>query len=238
MDQCIDSFEDVNIFWYWQQTAATQSYRENSICASHTGIFQFIRMSPGFRTVLGTLLRAVDIISSTFHVQFALVSLDDVVIFSKSPEDHNPRLRHVFSLLYDAVVTSKLQKCELYSNAMHYLGHIIIQDEQIVVSQHTIDETRDLKPSTSITKPQWFLGYCNDFWRFVLSFTRIAAPLSKNCEKINLLSSWKLPMTNYLHKKHCSMILSHLQRCPFRGLLVPRLWTQMPAVQFTCVSLQ
>lgn len=57
--------------------------------------------------------RLIDVLLSTVKWQQALASLEDIVIFSKTPDDHIEHTRSVLYLLKDANVTLKLNKCPL-----------------------------------------------------------------------------------------------------------------------------
>lgn len=56
-----------------------------------------------------TFQLVMDVILSTFKCQYAVVYMDDTVVFCKTHEDHTKALRLVLRLLRDAVVTLKLQ---------------------------------------------------------------------------------------------------------------------------------
>ena len=51
--------------------------------------------------------------------------MDDVIIFSKIPEEHIARLEAVFKKISDAGLKLKPSKCEFFKKRKHYLGHIV-----------------------------------------------------------------------------------------------------------------
>lgn len=57
--------------------------------------------------------------------QFAIDFLNNVVIFSKSPDDHIDHEELLLTLLIDAVVTRKLKKSEFFTHRVDYLVHVI-----------------------------------------------------------------------------------------------------------------
>lgn len=75
--------------------------------------------------------RTGDIPESTGHNPFkgkwktALVYLDDVIIYSRTVEEHLTHVRTVLDLLKEAGVTLKLRKCEFFGRSVDYLGHTI-----------------------------------------------------------------------------------------------------------------
>jgi hypothetical protein len=57
--------------------------------------------------------------------KFFIVFLDDMLIYSKSEEEHEHHLRLVLQVLRENQLYAKLSKCSFYQKKIHYLGHII-----------------------------------------------------------------------------------------------------------------
>lgn len=93
----------------------------------------------------------MDVILSTIKWQFALVYLDDIVMFLESPSEHNEHDHHILTPLHDAGVTLKLKKCELFSNTINHLEHVI-RPGRLKVSCYTVDVIRDLQAFTTVTE--------------------------------------------------------------------------------------
>jgi hypothetical protein len=64
--------------------------------------------------------------------KFVIVFLDDILIYSKSEEEHEHHLRLVLQVLREHQLYAKLSKCYFYQKHIHYLGHII-SEKGIVV---------------------------------------------------------------------------------------------------------
>ena len=60
--------------------------------------------------------------------KFVIVFLDDILVYSKSEEEHEKHLIMVLQVLREHRFYSKLSKCIFYQNKIHYLGHIILVD--------------------------------------------------------------------------------------------------------------
>jgi hypothetical protein len=60
--------------------------------------------------------------------KFVIVFLDDILVYSKSEEEHEQHLRMVLQVLREHQLFSKLRKCSFYQKQIHYLGHIISKD--------------------------------------------------------------------------------------------------------------
>lgn len=104
----------------------------------------------------------MDFILSAVKWQFSLVYLGDIVVFSKSPEDHIERIRSVVIFSSDASVTLKLRKYIIFNKTIDYLG-LIISQKRLVFASHTTSALRKLQTPTSPTKLRSFPGLCKVF---------------------------------------------------------------------------
>jgi Reverse transcriptase (RNA-dependent DNA polymerase) len=70
--------------------------------------------------------------------KYALVYLDDVIIYSKSLEEHFEQLDYVLSILRNAGAALKLSKCHFFQSSVDYLGHVVYPGK-LAVAQKNID---------------------------------------------------------------------------------------------------
>ena len=56
---------------------------------------------------------------------FAIAYLDDIIIFSRTLQEHLLHIRKVFKKLWSAKLTIKMSKCNFFSKEIQYLGHIL-----------------------------------------------------------------------------------------------------------------
>ena len=59
------------------------------------------------------------------HLQYCIIYLDDINVFSKTPEEHLDRLRAVFEQLRKAELKLKPSKCKFFKQELTYLGHVV-----------------------------------------------------------------------------------------------------------------
>ena len=59
---------------------------------------------------------------------FAMGYLDDIIIFSKTEEEHLEHLETIFNRIREAGLKLKLQKCSFFKKHIQYLGHLISDD--------------------------------------------------------------------------------------------------------------
>jgi hypothetical protein len=73
--------------------------------------------------------------------KFVIVFLDEILVYSKSEEEHEHHLRLVLQVMREHQLYSKLSKCYFYQKKIHYLGHII-SEQSIIVDPEKIEATR------------------------------------------------------------------------------------------------
>ena len=102
MDDCLDSLGDATIFTgldaysgYWQMNVAKKD-RHKTAFTCHAGTYQCVRMPFGLTNAPATFQRGLDMVLSKYKWKTCLVYLDDVIIFSRSVEEH---IQHVDEVL-------------------------------------------------------------------------------------------------------------------------------------------
>jgi len=183
MDEGIDSLGEATIFstldcnaGYWQVDIAPED-REKTAFVCHEGAYQYKRMPFELTNAPATFQRALDIILSAVKWQSCLIYLHDVIVYSKTEEEHIGHVDHVLRLLREARVTLRLPKCRFFRTTVEYLGHEIKPGRLVVMDAHT-RALREAHLPTTRTQVRSFVGMCNVFRRFVPSFARMAAPLT------------------------------------------------------------
>ena len=105
-----------------------------------------------------------------------LIFLDDVLTFSKTPEEHLEHLEKVFRVLRKAGLRLKPKKCTLFRTEVRYLGHVI-NKEGIQPDPKKLAAVREWEPPTDVTGVRSFVAFCNYYRKFVQNFAEVARPL-------------------------------------------------------------
>jgi hypothetical protein len=109
--------------------------------------------------------------------KFVIVFLNNILVYSKSKEEHEKHLRMVLQVLREHQLYAKLRKCSFYQEQIHYLGHII-SEEGITVDPEKIDAIREWSAPKNVTEVRSFMGLAGYYRRFIARFSRIAHPIT------------------------------------------------------------
>ena len=124
------------------------------------------------------------------HLKWCIIYLDDIIVFSKMPEEHIERLRGVFEKLSAAGLQLKPSKCEFFKSQIVYLGHIVSKDT-IETDPKKITADKKWPVPGTVTEVQRFWGFMNYYHKFTQKYAHIARPINQlvsgeNANKRNL----------------------------------------------------
>ena len=87
------------------------------------GKYEYVKVPFGLAQVPAYFQALMTHILKDFN--FMIVYLDDIIIFSKMPQEHLSQIRKVFEKLRSAKPSMKMSKCNFFSKEIQYLGHIL-----------------------------------------------------------------------------------------------------------------
>jgi hypothetical protein len=109
--------------------------------------------------------------------KFVIVFLHDILVYSKSEEEHEQHLRMLLQVLREHQLYAKLSKCSFYQEQIHYLGHIISKDG-IVVDPEKVEAIREWPAPKNVMEVESFMDLVGYYRRFIARFSRIAHPIT------------------------------------------------------------
>ncbi|GJR33627.1 putative reverse transcriptase domain-containing protein [Tanacetum coccineum] len=109
--------------------------------------------------------------------KFVIVFIDDILIYSKTREEHVEHLRLVLGLLKRDKLYAKFSKCEFWLRKVQFLRHVI-NGNGIHVDPNKIEAVKYWKAPRTSTKVCSFLGLAGYYCRFIENFSKIAKSLT------------------------------------------------------------
>ena len=94
------------------------------------------------------------------YLHYCIICLGDVIVFSKTPEEHIIRLRAVFKKLKQAELKLKSSKCEFFRQQLTYLGHVVSK-EGIQTDPKKVEAICMWPIPTNMTEVRSFFGFTN-----------------------------------------------------------------------------
>ena len=108
---------------------------------------------------------------------FAMAYLDDIIIYSSTPEEHLQHIKTVFEKLRHAKSSIKLSKCHFFTKEIQYLGHILGAEGIRPVPAKT-EAIKAMHPPVNPKQVRAFLGLVGYYRKFIKNFAKIAKPLT------------------------------------------------------------
>ncbi|GJY85041.1 putative reverse transcriptase domain-containing protein [Tanacetum coccineum] len=109
--------------------------------------------------------------------KFIIVFIDDILIYSKTQEEHVEHLRLVLKLLKKEKLYAKFSKCEFWLREVQFLGHVI-NGNGIHVDPSKIEAVKNWKAPRTPSEVRSFLGLVGYYRRFNENFSKIAKSLT------------------------------------------------------------
>ena len=133
------------------------------------GHYEFLVMPFGLTNAPAAFM---DLMNRVFHEYldcFVIVFIDDILIFSKSMEEHEEHLRIVFQILREKKLYEKFKKCEFWLDQVVFLGHVISEAE-ISIGPSKVEVVVNWARLTNLSEVRSFLGLAGYYRRFVKGF--------------------------------------------------------------------
>jgi hypothetical protein len=144
--------------------------------------------------------------------KFVVVFIDDILIFSKTEEEHEKHLRFVLEKLRSNQLYTKFSKCEFWFTEVAFLGHVISAGG-VLVDPGEVWVILNRMPPTNVSEIQSFLRLAGYYRQFIKYFSKIAKPKMKLLEKNKAFEWIEECQTSFAEVK------KHLMSAPVLNLL-------------------
>ena len=162
---------------FWQVRMSEKSRQYTAFTVGSLGVYEFLRMPYGLCNAPATFQRLMQNCLGELNLTYALVYLDDVIVYSKMEEDHLRRLQAIFEHFHEHGLKLKPSKCSFLRRQIMFLGHEISADG-MKPGTLNLKGIAEMAPPANYTEVRHFLGMTGFFRRFIKNYARIAKPLN------------------------------------------------------------
>ena len=115
-------FSTIDLASGYHQIAMKEDDIPKTAFHTHRGHFEFVVMPFGVSNAPATFQRLMNKVFAKELDAFILVYLDDILVFSRTKEEHLEHIRTALGRLRDAKIYARLHKCEFFKDKVEYLG--------------------------------------------------------------------------------------------------------------------
>jgi len=144
---------------------------------TNRGLFEPLVMFFGMTNSPATFQTMMnDIFQNLIAEDIVVIYLDDILIFTKTEEEHMQAVRQVLQVLKENKLFLRLEKCKFYKQQIKYLG-LVISENEVSIDLVKVTGVREWPTLENKTDVQAFLGFMNFYQRFIRDFSTKARPL-------------------------------------------------------------
>ena len=146
------------------------------------GHYEFTVIPFGLTNAPATFNRLMSNIFREHLDEYVLVFFDDILVYSKNPEEHEQHVRRVLELLCQHQLFAKKSKCTFCTDKVEYLGFVISKDGDST-DPAKIEAVKNWPTPKNIREARGFLGLAGWYRVFVKSYAKIASPIITTLKK-------------------------------------------------------
>lgn len=188
IDSIIDSFNgakyfstlDLNGAFY--QIKLKEEDRQYTTFQNNYFTYHFRSMPQGLCTSPFTMQNGGNLLFNDLLDRGVKIYMDDIVIYTKTLEEHLELLQEIFTRLRKHNFKLKIEKCFFLKREFEFLGFIISEKGSLPNPNKTSCINKYPRPK-NVVEIQRFLGLCNYYRKFIENFAKIAKPLYNLCGK-------------------------------------------------------
>jgi ribonuclease HI len=142
------------------------------------GLYEFVVVSFGLTNAPAYFMNLMNKVFMEELDRFVVVFIEDILIYSKTAEEHEEHLRIVLERLRQQKLYAKFSKCEFWMEKITFLGHVLLA-EGIAVDPSKVELVTKWEQPLNVTNVKSFLGMVGYYHRFIENFSKIAKLMTK-----------------------------------------------------------
>ena len=181
-------FTKIDIISAFNNVRMKEGHEHLTAFLTRFGLFESLVMPFGLTGAPTTFQRFINDSLREYLDQFCSAYLDDILIYSRTKEEHITHVKKVLERLRSAGLFAKLSKCEFFVTETKFLGLIVGRDG-FKMDPEKVKTILEWKTPRSATDVLRFNGFCNFYRRFIRDYSKIVTPLI-NLTKKNTPFNW------------------------------------------------
>jgi hypothetical protein len=145
------------------------------------GHYEFVVMPFRVTNVPAIFMDLMHRIFRPYLDKFVVVFINNILIYSKSPEEHAIHLKLVLDKLRENELYAKFSKCEFWLDTVAFLGYVI--SKEIQVDPAKVEAVANWKQPETVTEIRSFLWLAGYYRRFIKGFSTLATPMTRLLRK-------------------------------------------------------
>ena len=162
---------------FWQVQMDEESRQYTAFTVGSMGVYEFLRMPYGLCNAPVMFQHLMQNCLGELNLTYVLIYLDNMIVYSKTEEEHLVHLRAVLERFMEHGLKLKLSKCNFFRTEISYLGHKV-SAAGMEPGTDGLKGITEIAPPATYTQVRKFLGATGYFRRFIKGYTRIAKPLN------------------------------------------------------------
>jgi hypothetical protein len=195
MDDIMDCSSGANFFSKidlksgYHQIRMRESDEWKTAFKTNEGLYEWFVMSFGLTNAPSTFMRLMNEILKDFIGKFVVVYLDDILIFSRTKEEHLRHLTLVMRRLQQEKLLINLKKSSFMKTELIYLGFVISSNE-LKMDPEKVKAIKEWSSPKSMFEVRSFHGLASFYRKFIRDFSGICAPMMDTVKKKHKSFKW------------------------------------------------
>lgn len=188
IDDLIDQLRGAKVFsaldltqGYYQLRIAPEDVHKTAF-VTPIGLYEYKVLPMGLSNSVSYFQRAMNTIFAPYIGKFMCVYLDDILIYSRTPEEHLQHLESVFKVLAEKQLFIRMHKCTFNATEVKFLGHIV-GNNQVKPDPKKVAVVQQWPVPQNVHHLRAFLGLVNYFSKFIDKHAALARPLTELLKK-------------------------------------------------------
>jgi len=170
-------FTKLDVCWGFNNVRIKPGDEWKAAFRTNCGLFEPLVMFFGMTNSPATFQTMINNVFRTVIAEgIVVVYLDDILIFTKTEEEHEQAVWRVLEILMEHKLFLCPEKCEFHWKQIEYLG-LVISENKVAMDPVKVTRVREWSVPENRTDVQAFIGFVNFYRRFIQDFSTIAQPL-------------------------------------------------------------